>query len=341
MPMPTPIRNNERVNDMNKTMNHKLQFSLLLLGAALAAPVLAAEEQLPKFPRETTVFKIESGAWKGARLDDGQPDVQGFYSNTIANHSNLTDPQGGPPGGDRGSSKYKDQPREARAPSRIVDPADGQVPFQPWARAKQQEFYNNFSKPVKPEYIDPGARCAPAGPSRSFTWHGYEIAQYPGYVVIYFDASTRIIHLDNKPHLAANIKLWNGDSRGHWEGNTLVVDVSNYNGKARFARTGEFASENATVKERFIFDANKERFIYEATYTDPTVYTRPWTLVIPNRNVAKYREDGWNNMLGHAKHAGKEDILENYERICAENNGGFGGSAAPTAAAATAPAPAL
>jgi hypothetical protein len=151
-------------------------------------------------------------------------------------------------------------------------------------------------------------------------------------VVIYFDASTRIIHLDNKPHLASNIKLWNGDSRGHWEGNTLVVDVSNYNGKARFARTGEFASENATVKERFIFDQKSDKFLYQATYTDPTTYTRPWTLEIPNRRVEQFKEDGWNNMLGHAKHAGKGVILENYERICAENNGGFGGSAAPAPA---------
>jgi len=323
-------------NTMNTDSNNTLKLSALLVCVIAVTQVLAAESPLPKFPRETTVFKLESGPWKGPKLADGQPDVQGHYSNTISNHSNLTDPQAGPPGGDRGSSRYKDQPREARAPSRIVDPADGQVPFQSWARAKQQELYDNFTKPVKPEYIDPGARCAPAGPSRSFTWHGYEIAQYPGYVVIYFDSGTRIIHLDNKPHLAANIKLWNGDSRGHWEGNTLVVDVTNYNGKARFARTGEFASENATVKERFIFDQDRERLIYQATYTDPTVYTRPWTLEIPNRRVEKYKEDGWNNMLSQAKHSGKGEILEHYERICAENNGGFGGAAAPAPAPARA-----
>jgi hypothetical protein len=317
---------------MKNISNIYLQLSTLLFGAMVVTQVSAVESGLPKFPRETTVFKISIGPWKGAKLADGQPDVQGFYSNTIANHSNLTDPQGGPPGGDRGTNRYKTLPREARAPSRIIDPADGQVPFQEWARAKQQEFYSNFTKPVKPEYIDPGARCAPAGPSRSFTWHGYEVAQYPGYVVIYFDASTRIIHLDDKPHLAANVKLWNGDSRGHWEGNTLVVDVTNYNGKARFARTGEFASENATVKERFIFDQKSDKFLYQATYTDPTVYTRPWTLEIPNRRVESFKEDGWNNMLSHAKHPGKEVILENYERICAENNGGFGGAAAPAPA---------
>ncbi len=91
-------------------------------------------------------------------------------------------------------------------------------------------------------------------------WHGYEIRQYPGYVVFLFDSGNRVIHLDGKPHLPDNIKLWNGDSRGRWEGNTLVVDVANNNSKWRFGRTGEFVSENAHVEERFIFDNDGERF---------------------------------------------------------------------------------
>ena len=66
-------------------------------------------------------------------------------------------------------------------------------------------------------------------------WHGYEIRQYPGYVVFLFDSGTRVIPLDGRPHLPATVKLWNGDSRGRWEGNTLIVDVANNNSKARFA----------------------------------------------------------------------------------------------------------
>jgi hypothetical protein len=296
---------------------------------ALLPQVSAAEEKLPveklpKFERESTVYQVESGPWKGPKLPDGQPDVQGHYSNTIANHTNFTDPQGDTPG-EAGRRKLK--PRNERAPSRVSDPADGQVPFQPWARAKQQEFVNNFANPVKPEYIEPLARCAPGGPSKSFMWHGFEVSQYPGYLVFFFDSGTRVIHLDNKPHLPSKIKLWNGDSRGHWEGNTLVVDVTNNNSKARFGRTGEFASENVHITERFIFDNNRERFIYHAVYDDPTVYTRPWTWTIPARRVENFAEDGWNNQLQLAKHKGKEKILENYERICTENNGGFGNSA--------------
>ena len=54
-----------------------------------------------------------------------------------------------------------------------------------------------------------------AGPTKSFEWHGYEIRQFPGYVVFLFDSGNRVIHLDAKPHPPANLKLWNGDSRGH------------------------------------------------------------------------------------------------------------------------------
>jgi hypothetical protein len=289
-----------------------------------ASPLAAAEEKLQKMQREKTIYKVDSGTWNGPRLADGQPNVQGFWSNTIANHANLTDPQGGVPGETRRTPLG---PREERAPSRVTDPANGQVPFQPWARAKQQEFLANFHDPKKPEYIEPFARCAPGGPSKSFLWHGYEIRQFPGYVVFLFDSGTRVIHLDKKPHLPDNIKLWNGDSRGHWEGNTLVVDVRNQNAKARFGRTGEFASENAVIQERYIFENGADRFLYQATYTDPTVYTRPWTLSIPARRVEKFAEDGWNNQLGVAKHVGKEIILEAYEQICTENNGGFGNGA--------------
>ncbi|GGY71767.1 hypothetical protein GCM10011613_15800 [Cellvibrio zantedeschiae] len=305
---------------------HAFIAGLLAIGSASA---FAQEDRasFPKFERENYVYKVEQGKWTGPKLSDGQPDVQGQWSNTIGNHNNLVNPQGG-------GNRNNDKPR---APSRVVDPEDGQVPFQAWARELQKDYAKHLLDPTKPEYIEPLARCAPAGPSKSFMWHGYEIRQYPGYVVFLFDSGSRIIHLDKKPHLPENIKLWNGDSRGHWEGNTLIVDVTNNNSKSRFGRNGEFASENAQVAEKFIFDNNRERFTYRATYTDPSVYTRPWTLEIPNRRVEKFAEDGWNNQLGVAKHNGKELLLEPYEQICTENNGGFGGGAVKKTADNTSP----
>lgn len=89
----------------------------------------------------------------------------------------------------------------------------------------------------------------PAGVPKSFYWHGYDIKQYPGYVLFVFDSGSRIIHLDNKPHLPENIKLWNGDSRGRWEGNTFGGGCHDHNGKALFGRSGEFISENRHIQE--------------------------------------------------------------------------------------------
>ncbi len=308
-----------------------LTAALLPVGAAAQTGVAAAAGTAGParvdwggMQRSKVVPEIKSGAWTGPRLSDGQPDVQGHWSNTIANHNNWTDPQGGVPF-DPARPNGPTGKRSDRAPSRVSDPPDGEVPFQPWARAVQQEFLKYFHNPIEPQYIEPLARCAPAGVPKSFTWHGYEIRQYPGYVVLLFNSGTRIIHLDGKPHLPEAIKLWNADSRGRWEGNTLIVDVTNNNGKARLARTGEFASENVRIEERFVFDNDRERYNYVATITDPTVYTRPWTTTIPARRYTERDQpDGWHYQVDLANYDGAEPLDEHYERICVENNGGFG-----------------
>ncbi len=173
--------------------------------------------------------------------------------------------------------------------------------------------------------MEPLARCAPAGPTKSLTWHGYEIRQFPGYVLFLFDSGTRIIYLDGRPHLAENIKLWNADSRGQWEGNTLIVDVTNNNAKARLARTGEFSSDNVVIEERYIFDHGGERYTYQAVYTDPTVYTRPWTVTIPAKKyVLGSPQDEWHNPTFNTTGANGEPLIEAYERTCVENNDGHG-----------------
>ena len=293
------------------------------VGLLFSLPLLAQEAPPGRrIAFEPSFTQIDAGKWTGKRTPDGQPDISGHWSNTVSNHSNFTDPQGGIPG-DPTPPRKPLGPRASRAPSRVSDPADGQIPFQPWARARQQEFLANFHNPTKPEYIEPLARCAPGGVPKSLMWHGYEIRQFPGYVLFLFDSGSRIIHLDKKPHLPAAIKLWNADSRGRWEGNTLVVDVSNNNGKALFGRTGEFSSENVHVAERYIFAPDGQRYNYVATFTDPSVYTRPWTATIPARRRDGEQSDGWHYEVAR-NDSGKTPVLERYERICAENNIGFG-----------------
>jgi hypothetical protein len=309
-----------------ETLLTLVAITCLVRSAAAAAPIVTVAE----------------GPWTGPRLADGQPDIAGVWTNDIANHNNFTDPQGGIPGDPsrglkvaNGAGNGPKKPRDERAPSRVSDPPDGEVPFQPWARAKQQELLANFFNPTKPEYIEPGAHCAPAGVPKSFYWHGYEIRQYPGIVLFLFNGGSRTIYLDGRPHLPANIKLWNADSRGSWEGNTLVVDVANNNAKARFARTGEFASENVHIVERYTFA--REHYTYNAVFTDPTVYTRPFTVTIPAHRITEATpQDEWNNEQEWANRPGKPPLYENYERICVENNHGHG-SLVATASAANAP----
>lgn len=294
--------------------------------AAAAQPARSARRQGSLMHRrfQTTVPHIESGPWTGPRLPDGQPDIAGDWSNTIANHDNFTDPQGGIPG-DPNPRRRHLGPRSSRAPSRVSDPPDGQVPFQPWARKVQELLLANAFNPVKPEFVEPLARCAPAGIPKSLYWHGYEIRQYPGYILFLFNSGSRIIYLNSKQHLPANIKLWNGDSRGHWEGNTLVVDVSNLNSKARFGRTQEFASENVHVVERYIFSNDRKHYNYVATFTDPTVYTRSWTATIPARRyTVADPPDEWHYEVHLANAPGRPPIADHYERVCVENDEGWG-----------------
>ncbi len=297
---------------------------LLLARAAIAQSPQAAQGEGGRVARETSYPQIAEGKWPGKHLRDGQPDVEGFYSNTVGNHNSWANPPEGAPVADREG----DEARGARRPSRVTDPADGRIPYQPWARAKQLEFAANFSNPTRPQYIEPFARCAPGGVPKSFAWHGFEIRQFPGYLLLLFDSGSRVIHLDGKPHLSKNISLWNADSRGHWEGNTLVVSVSNSNGKALLGRQGDFIGPNAQIEERYIFAAKGERFNYVARITDPETFTRPWTTTIPvRRYTEKDTPDNWNYWVVPANLPGKPRVDEHVERICVENNGPFGGGA--------------
>ncbi|MET0137794.1 MAG: hypothetical protein ABW192_05365, partial [Sphingobium sp.] len=110
--------------------------------------------------------------------------------------------------------------------------------------------------------------------------------------------------------------------------NTLVVETTNNNGKPLFGRYGDFMSENATVAERFIFDKDGSRFNYVATFTDPTVYSRPWTATIPVRRYTEAdKPDGWHYDVKAANQPGQPLRNERVERVCVENNGPFGGGA--------------
>jgi hypothetical protein len=232
-----------------------------LLPGSLAAQTAAAEK-----------------AWTPPRTPDGQqPDIQGFWANQgrrLATY-NIEAMDGASETHTLISGVQSD------AQSLIVDPADGKIPYQPWARAKRQDVFDNHTNPTKWEHVDPHTRCFVSGIPRMFYQGMFQILQTPGYIVVLqeFNHAYRIIPLDGRPHISENVKLWMGDSRGRWEGNTLLVDVTSKNDRTRFDIVGDFHSDAVRIRERFtLVDPNTIR--YEATFEDPNVYTRPFTMAL-------------------------------------------------------------
>jgi hypothetical protein len=229
--------------------------------------------------REAGNPAVAARPWPPERLPDGQPDVQGIWSAVNGGSTSLTNPISGGADFDRRVTGV-----EVRLPSRIIDPPDGQLPYQPWAAARQKQQSYDYDRPTKPEHIDPQHRCLISGVPRLYTIvPSFKIIQPPGSIVFIWDEyhAYRVVPLDGRPHVGPNVKLWMGDGRGHWEGNTLVIDTTNVRG-ARLTYTGDFHSDNAHIVERLTFvDANT--MTYEATVDDSTVFTRPWTMRVAER----------------------------------------------------------
>jgi hypothetical protein len=108
--------------------------------------------------------------------------------------------------------------------------------------------------------------------------NNYQIVQGPGYVMILVEMihDARIIPTDGRPHLPKNVRHWMGDPRGHWEGNTLVVETTNFTDKTNYRGSGE----NLRLIERFTRTA-ADQILYEFTVDDPTTFVRPWTAQLP------------------------------------------------------------
>ena len=207
------------------------------------------------------------------RTPEGKPDLQGFYESNAggANYGLEKHPGGLAPAG-RGV---------------IIDPADGKLPMRPWAVTELAE--RNTDRRAAD---DPTAHCFPAGVPRSlYVPVGISFIQTKDYVVMQFERTAwRIIPLDGRAHLPPNIRLWQGDSVGHWDGDTLVIDTANLNGKEWLNENGEIISYAAHVVER-ITPTGPNSISYEATVTDPVVYTRPWTITFPmNREKFELQE---------------------------------------------------
>jgi hypothetical protein len=261
--------------------------SVALSAAPLAGQGRSAPPKPGDCPRDPVAFHpcalAKARTFNPPRTPDGKPDMQGIWRGQNGGVENIEAHAGN---GDVNAG-----------PTWIVDPADGNIPYQPWALEQRKD---NFAK-----YIDPNVPCLSSGvPRMLYTPGDITIAQPPGAFVITHSRSHtfRVIPIGSLPRIDASVRLALGTSRGRWDGNTLVVDVTNQNGKTWFDQAANFDSEAVHVTERFtMIDA--DTIHYEAWIDDPTVFTRPWTMVFAIRRIT---EPGYE-VFEEACHEGEQD----------------------------------
>jgi hypothetical protein len=253
------------------------------LAAALAVTVVAplAAGQAPEAatsiggcPAEPLAFHKcaleKATTFNPPRTPSGKPDLQGYWRSRLAPAFSVEGVSADDP-----LTKLAVMPWTV-GPAMIVDPPDRRIPYQPWAAAIGRRGLN-FQK-----YIDPRTACATGGVPRLALQGPSQLLQPPGdtYVAWLFEDHhvNRVIPMDARPRIAANMKLWNGDSRGRWDGNTLVIDVANLNGYTWIDDSGDFYTDAAHIVERLTM-IDPDTIHYEVTVEDPKAYTRPWKMV--------------------------------------------------------------
>ena len=297
------------------------QTNLALTALAMLLLAASALAQIASPPKKSEPAKKP---WTPPRTVDGQPDIQGIWSNAsiiplerpkelegkqfltaqemdayegkVFNRSSREKPLS--PGQVGTYNDFWWDADSKRAPnlrtSIIVDPADGKVPpLTPQAqqRVEADRAYAREHPADGPEDRPLYERCIVfpmTGPPMLPSFYdnhqygplttNYQIVQTPGYVALLAEVihEMRIIPLDGSPHLPPTVRQWKGDARGHWEGNTLVVDSTNFTDKTRFRG----ADENLHLIERFTRTA-QDVLLYEFTVEDPTAFTKPWKGEVP------------------------------------------------------------
>ena len=248
----------------------------------------------------------------------GDPDLQGTWTNTTETRLQRPDDlatdqvltaeeraardqarvarhEAPPREGSPGNYNYfwLERGQSTSRPSLIVDPPDGRLPaLTPAAHALADALRVTRDSPSYPTtWEEPSVfeRCItrgmPATMMPGFYNHNYQILQAPGYVAIVAEMihDARIIPLDDRPHLPEHVRQWMGDSRGRWEGDTLVVETTNFTDKVTERRRSNAvfgASEAMYVVERFT-RVDEDALDYRFTVTDPTTFAAPWTAWIP------------------------------------------------------------
>jgi hypothetical protein len=210
--------------------------------------------------------QTQTSADQVGHIGDGHPDLNGIWQAISTANWDLQDHPARPGHPDLGAIG-------AVPPGQGVV-VGGEIPYKPVALAQKQK---NLEKRMTD---DPEAKCfLPGVPRATYLPYPFQIIQGDKKIMMVygFAEASRTIHMDKANPEPAPIDTWMGRSHGHWENDTLVVDVAGFNGQAWFDRAGNFASAALHVVERYT-PIGRNTIRYEATLEDPTVFTRPWTI---------------------------------------------------------------
>ena len=299
-------------------MAHRLQISLTVLACTCAGASFAAAQGLTVAAKPAPAPPPAATAGPSLRTADGQPDLQGYWSNAsvtplerpkdLANKAfftpeeaaeyqkkELARPEETGPGtyadvhynmAQFGLEKKQSKVAANIRTSLIVDPPDGRIP--PMLPEAQKRNADRAAKNKGHEFDGPenrtlGERCIlwpNEGPPMMPVGYNsnLEIVQGPGYVAITQEMihDTRIIPTDGRPHLPSSVRQWMGDSRGHWEGDTLVVDTTNFTDRTAFRGS----SANLHVVEKFR-RVDPDTILYQFTVSDPSTWEHSWSAEFP------------------------------------------------------------
>jgi hypothetical protein len=211
----------------------------------------------------------EGGAYQAPRDIYGQPDLNGIWQALGSAHWDLEAHAArmGP---------IVEMGALGGIPAGMSVVVDGEIPYQPWARERQQENFNDWLA------RDPAVKCfMPGVPRANYMPFPFQIVQGSDTTMMIYEFAgpTRLIYM-NRPDFENEFESWMGHSRGHWEGDTLVVDVTSLMPDTWFDSSGNFHSASLHVVERFT-PVSANVLQYEATIEDPEVFTRPWKIRMP------------------------------------------------------------
>jgi len=259
--------------------------ALICCVAFMWAISVRGQQPAPKAPAAAAQPAAPAGGWRPVKRKDGQPDIEGYYQalgNSGGAGTNL-EPMASFMGG------------AATSPGVVIDPPDGKIPYLPWARVRRDEVQKSHLHPNQAQ-VDTRNRGWPDGVPRInyYSVNPFQILQPEGAVLILYEAQHefRYIPLDGRPQIDQGVKLWMGSSRGHWEGTTLVAEVTHISDRVRFSISGDFASDEVKITERWNW-TDGDTIMHSATFEDPKVYTRPFTVA---KTIKRVKDRGFEIM---------------------------------------------